>query len=139
MSATRTALGGMAAVIGGTALFIALVLALIFGGKSLGWWLQDQNIQHTNKFIQEGQANQAGLKSHLDDLIAQIAADTSDIAAAPAAQRPSLEVARKALAEDACKTASGISATYIGTDRAWRNRNCDGAALSPSSPLARTS
>lgn len=117
---------------------VLLIAGAVVGGKYAGWYWQGQNIKHTNTFIQHGLGAQSADLAALNTDLSAISSIRVQLATMPKAARPALRAQLFNTATDACLHASQITSGYsIGKDRAWVSANCQGAALSQSSPIVR--
>jgi hypothetical protein len=126
---------GPALVAGLAIIVLAAILTLV--GWRIGWWFTAQNATRQAQVTQNGYSNQTTLRQQVTSKLADVAAITSQIAAAKdPAEVSALKDQRAAIAGIACSDAAQITGTPLPAQQAqWVSANCSDGSVSPGSPL----
>lgn len=99
------------------------------------WWFANNGATLQNQQIQNGVSNQESLAGQVRAKLADVTAETVQIAAHPDLAA-ALKAQRAAEAGEACADASQITGVQLAAPIiTWVDRNCSLGALSPTSPL----
>jgi hypothetical protein len=122
---------------GAAVLVLAAIVALILGGKQLGWWLQAQDISHQTRNTQNSDSYQRSLVSDMTAKIGTVVNITIQMASVSGQQYADLHAQRLGVAREVCDDAARLSPqTVLGNGLPnWIATNCTAGTLSPSSPL----
>jgi hypothetical protein len=114
----------------------ALTVGIVIAGWQLNWWFASHNINRQTTLIHDSNSYQQAEQADLTQKIADIYAETSQMAAVPAGsqQYADLHAQRLGEANLACADASQITAIPAAV-AGWAASNCLAGAVSPSSPL----
>lgn len=126
---------------GGILVAIILLVALIFGGQQLGFWLQNNSQNHQTTILkiqgrqfQAAPATQQGLLDDISNKYGQILTTTAEIQAMPAAQRPAWEAQRYQVTQEVCADAALLNSEIIQlppSELQFLNLHCVGGAANP--------
>jgi predicted negative regulator of RcsB-dependent stress response len=120
--------------IGIGALVVLSLLAV--GGWRAGWWFRDQNVNRQTQLLHGSYSYQSAEQADLSQKIADIAAETIQMAGvSPSSlQYADLHAQRLGEAQLACQDAAQITA-IPAAETGWVRANCLAGAVNPSSPL----
>jgi hypothetical protein len=86
---------------------LILFIALMFGGRELGWWLAEDNVKRQTKILDESVGRQDALRSKmLRDIEAVRELDTYE-------QTPAITAQREALVDGVCFNAQKLNEDTI--------------------------
>lgn len=136
-SDTRTILGMSMALFVGLGLAVLLLAGLVVGGWRAGWWFTVQNNNREAHMIQNGYSNQSGLLARIDQDMAAIETDGTQIAQASGSTSEvnALKLQRSNTASDLCQAADAITTvTLPANQKSWVAANCTNGVLKTGSP-----
>lgn len=117
---------------------LAIMSGVVLGGWQAGWWFSDHNATRQAEQTQNGYSNQVTLRQQISAKLADIDAETTQIAAADgnASLIAALKAQRAAEAQIACADAAEISGIPLEAQQSrWVAANCQAGVLSPGSSL----
>lgn len=118
-------------------LVVVVIGGVVFAGWQSNWWFTAHNATRQAQAIQNGYSNQSTLRAQVTSKLADVAAITTQIAAAKdGAEVTALKDQRAAIAGIACSDAAQVTGTPLPADQArWVSANCSDGSVSPGSTL----